>query len=80
MCFVRPTMTSSSEKMADILVIHTKKKWHSVVCFPSSERIALIGTHFSIEAQCGNECLSLQQVYEWARKLENGTSLVLDLS
>ena len=64
--------------MATPLETCTKEEQLSVICFLSSEGAKHIEIHRGMEVQYGNECLSLQQVYEWTRKFMNGISSVTD--
>ena len=43
-----------------------------------SEGVKPIEIHRQMKFQCGDACLSLQQVYEWTRKFTNGISSVTD--
>ena len=46
--------------------------------FLCSEMVKPIEIHRRMKVQCGDACLSLQQVYEWTRKFMNGISSVTD--
>jgi len=46
--------------------------------FLSSEGVKPIEIHRRMKVQYGDACLSLQKVYEWARKFMNGISSVTD--
>ena len=46
--------------------------------FLSSEGVKPIEIHRQMEVQYGDGCLSLQQVYEWAKKFINRISSVID--
>jgi len=56
----------------------TKEVQLSVIRFLSNERVKPIEIHRRMKVQCGDVCLSLQQVYEWTRKFMNGISSVKD--
>jgi len=64
--------------MAAPLAKCTKEEQRSVFLFLSSEGVKPIKIHRPIRVQCGDECLSLQQVYEWTGKFMNGVSSVTD--
>jgi len=68
----------SSVKLAAPLATCAKEEKRSVIRFLSSEEVKLIEIHRRMKVQCGDACLSLQQVYEWTRKLINGISSVTD--
>ena len=71
---------SSSVKMAGPLSTCTKEEQLSVTCFLSSEGVKPIKIHRRMDVQHGDECLSLQKVYEWTRKFMNSISSVTDSS
>ena len=56
----------------------TKEEQRSVIRFLNSEVVKPIENHRRMKVQYGDACLSLQQVYEWARKFMNGISSVPD--
>jgi len=62
--------------MAAPLARCTKEDQPSVIRFLSSEGVKLIEIHRRMKVQYGDECLSLQQVYEWTRKFMDGISSV----
>jgi len=64
--------------MAAPLATCTKEEQRFVIRFLSSEGMKPIEIHRRIEVQCGDACLSLQQVYEWTGKSINGISSVTD--
>jgi transposase len=64
--------------MAAPLKAYTKKEQRSVIRILVSDGVKPIEIHRRMELQYGNACLSLQQVYEWSRKFENGLSSVAD--
>jgi len=64
--------------MATALATCTKEEQLSVIRFLLSEGAKPIEIHRRIEVQYGDQCLSLQQVYEWSRKFLNGVSSVTD--
>jgi len=64
--------------MATRLATCTKEEQRSVNCFFSTEVVKRIEIHRGMKVQCGDACLSLQQVYEWSRKFMNGISSVTD--
>ena len=43
-----------------------------------SEEAKPIEIHRRMKVHCGDACLSLQQVYEWATKFKNGISSITD--
>jgi hypothetical protein len=64
--------------MAAPLAKCTKEEQRSVVRFLSSEGTKPIEIHRRMKVQCGEACLSLQQVYEWSRKFRNSVASVAD--
>jgi len=64
--------------MAAPLATCTKEEQRSFIRFLRSEGVKPIEIYRRMEAQYGDECLSLQQVYEWSRKFLNGVSSVTD--
>ena len=46
--------------------------------FSGSEGVNPSEIHRRMKMQCGDTCLSLQQVYDWNRKLKSGGSSVAD--
>jgi len=64
--------------MAAQLATCTKEEQLSVIRFLSSEGVKPIEIHRRMKVQCGDACLSLQQVYEWSRKFMNDISSVTD--
>jgi hypothetical protein len=56
----------------------TKEEQCSVIRFLSSEGVKPIKIHQQIKVQCGDACLSLQQVYEWTKKFMFGISSLTD--
>ena len=64
-------------KNVDPLVTCTKeeKRLSSIL---SSQGVKPTEIHRRMNVQCGDACLSLQQVYEWTRKSMNGISSVTD--
>jgi len=56
----------------------TKKEQRSIIRFLSGEVVKPIEIHRRMKVQCGDACLSLQQVYEWTRNFMNGISSVTD--
>jgi hypothetical protein len=54
--------------MAAPLATVTKEEQSSVIRFVSGDGVKPIETHRRMKVQYGDECLSLQQVYEWTRK------------
>ena len=64
--------------MAAMLATCTKEEQRSVIRFLSSEGVKPTEIHRRMKVQYGNECLSLQQLYEWTRKFMNGISSVTD--
>jgi hypothetical protein len=64
--------------MAAPLSTCTKEEQRSVIHFLSSEGVKPFEIHRRMEVQYGDACLSLQQVYEWARKFLNSVSSVAD--
>ena len=69
---------SSSVKIAAPLATCTKEEQRSVIRFLSSEGVKPIEIHRRSTVQCGDACLSLQQVYQWPRKFMNAISSVTD--
>ena len=67
---------SSSVKMAAPLATCTKEEQRSVIRFLITEEVKPIEIFRLMKVQYGDACLSLQQVYEWTRKLTNGVSSV----
>ena len=55
-----------------------QRRTASVIPFLSSEGVKPIEIHLRMKVQYGDGCLSLQKVYEWARKFMNGISSVID--
>ena len=55
-----------------------QKRTGSVIRFVSSEVVKPVEIHRRMKVQCGDACLSLQQVYKWTRKFMNGVSSVTD--
>jgi hypothetical protein len=45
-----------------------------------SEGVKPIEIHRQLKVQCGDACLSLQQMYKWTKKFMNGISSVKDSS
>jgi hypothetical protein len=64
--------------MAAPLVTCTKEEQRYVIGFLSSRGVKPIANHRQMNVQYGDECLSLQQVYEWTRNFMNGISSVTD--
>jgi hypothetical protein len=64
--------------LAAPLATRTKEEQGSVIRFLSSEGVKPIEIHRQMEVQCGDVCLSLQQVYRWTGKFMNGISSVTD--
>ena len=71
---------SSSVKMATLLATCTKEEQRSFIRFLNSEGVKHIEIHRQMNAQYGDACLSLQQVYDWTRKFMNSISSVTDSS
>jgi len=71
---------SNIVKMAAPLATCTKEEQRSTSSFRflRSEGVKPIEIHRRMEVQYGDACLSLQQLYEWCRKLLNGVSYVTD--
>jgi len=68
----------TSVKMAAPLAKCTKEGQRSVIHFLNSEEVKPVEIHRRMKVQYGDACLSLQQLYEWTRKLMNGISSVTD--
>jgi len=64
--------------MAALLATCTKDEQRSVIRFLSTEVVKPIEIHRRMIVQCGDACLSLQQMYEWTRRFMNGISSVTD--
>ena len=64
--------------MAAPLATCTKEEQGSIIRFLSSEVLKPIEIHRQMEVQCGDACLSVQQVYRWTGKLMNAISSVTD--
>ena len=77
-CWNATRRRSSSVNMAAPLATCTKEGQLFVNRFLSSEGVKLIEIHRRMKVQRDDECLSLQQVYEWTRKFMNGISSVTD--
>ena len=56
----------------------TREEQRSVICFLGSEGVNPNEIHGRMKMQYGDACLSLQQVYDWDRKLKIGVSSVAD--
>ena len=69
---------SSSAKMAAPFATCTKEEQRSVIRFLSSEGVKPKEIHRRMKVQYGDACLSLQQLYELARKFMNDISSVTD--
>ena len=69
---------SSSVNMASPLATCAKEEQRSVIRILNSEGVKSIKIHRRMKVQYSDECLSLQQVYEWTRKFMNGISSVTD--
>jgi hypothetical protein len=54
--------------MAAPLATCTKEEQRAVIRFFSREKVKPIEIHRRMKVQYGDACLSLQKVYEWARK------------
>jgi hypothetical protein len=63
--------------MAAPLATYTKEQ-HSAIGFLSVEVLKPIEIRRRMKVQYGDECLSLQQVYEWSKKFTNDISSVTD--
>ena len=68
---------SSSVKLAAPLATRTKEQ-RSVIHFLSSQGVKPIKIHQRMNIQYGDECPSLQQLYQWTRKFMNSISSVTD--
>jgi len=66
--------------MAASLAACTREEQRFFIRFLSSDGMKPIEIHRRMKVQCGDACLSLQQVYEWTRKFMNGISSVTDSS
>jgi hypothetical protein len=66
---------SSSVNMAVPLETCTKEEQRSVIRFLCSEGVKPTEIYRRMKFQCGDACLSQQQVYEWSR---NGVTSVED--
>ena len=56
----------------------TMEEQRSVIHFLGSEWMNPSEIHHRMKMQCGDTCLSLQQVYDWDRKFKSGVSSVAD--
>ena len=74
----RNTMAQQQCQDGCALATCTKEEQRSLIRFLSSEGVKPIEIHRRMKVQYGDACLSLQQVYEWARKFMNGISSVTE--
>ena len=64
--------------MATPLEVCTREEQRSIIHFLGSEGVNPSEIHRRMKMQCGDACLSLQQVYNWDRKFKSGVSSVAD--
>jgi [histone H3]-lysine36 N-dimethyltransferase SETMAR len=69
---------SNKTKMAAPLTLCTKEEQRSVIRFLWSEGIKCTEIHRRMLEQYGASCLSLQQIYEWSKKFQGGTTSISD--
>ena len=72
------TLSHHQYKMAAPLETCTREEQRSVIRFLCSEGVKPIEIYRRMKFQCGDACLSQQQVYEWSRKFANGVTSVED--
>ena len=68
---------SSSVKLASPLATYAKEEQRPVTRILSTEGLKPIKIHRRMKVQCGDACLSLQQVYEWTRKFMNSIRKII---
>lgn len=66
--------------MVTPLMTCTKEEQRSVIRFLISEGVKPLEIHRRMKVKYGDACLSVQQVYEWSRKFQNGVTSVTDCS